>query len=124
MKHALAALVLFVALGVTAVATASNGAATQFKVSYSPDGGTTTWTCVGTHVVNNNVTKDEETCSISGNTTGYVAGTYSGSPFGNFPPYGSIYWQSDFNGARASSWTIRLAANGGGTFTAHIVSLY
>ena len=99
-----------------------NGAATPFKATYPS--GTTTWTCSGAHVVNKNFIKDSETCLVTGNTAGYQAGTYSGSPSGFFPPYGIVFWQSDFNGVIATSWTETVTDNGDGTFTVDVLAFY
>ena len=99
-----------------------NGGATPFKVTYL---GPTTWTCAGARVVNRVSVKDSERCVISGYTTGFVPGTYSGDPTGNFPPYGTILgWFSDYDGAIATHWTITISDNGDGTFTADIVAYY
>jgi opacity protein-like surface antigen len=93
MKRFIAVLGLAAAFSVIAVAggTASNGKATPFKVSYSytsvPGA---QWTCSGARVVNK-TTKESETCLISGDTTGFVAGTYSGNPTGNLPPLGATF---------------------------------
>jgi hypothetical protein len=72
---------------------ASNGAGNHFTATYA--NGSTTWTCSGTHVANK-VIKDVETCLVTGDTTGYVAGTYTGTEGayapcadGNFPPSGT-----------------------------------
>lgn len=117
---AMVAALLMVAL-VSSTAFASNGKATQFTATYPV--GAATWTCSGVHIVNKTI-KDSETCVISGDTTGYLAGTYTGAPVGAFPPYGSITWLSDFNGALATTWTITMTDNGDGTFTANIVAYY
>jgi hypothetical protein len=117
--------------GVTAFA--SDGAATPFKATYptpSIDGGFSTWTCSGAHVVNRVSFKDSETCLVTGDVSGYVAGTYSGSPSG--PLAGSVFganteWGSDSpleNGAAAISWTITLIDNGDGTWTVDILAYY
>jgi hypothetical protein len=125
------------ALGFSAgpvLANNGSGAGTAFAASYglpASDGGTTTWTCSGAHVVNKVSFKDSETCIISGDLTGYVAGTFSGNPLGYFPPlfplFGLVPWFSDFpgeNGATATSWTATVTANADGTFTQNIVAYY
>ena len=115
--------VVVAALGTGAVATASQGAATPFKATYNGTPGAT-YTCAGAHVVNRVSVKDSERCVISGDTTGYVAGTYSGSPLGFLPWYGISDWISDYDGTIASSWTITVTENGDGTFTFDIVAYY
>jgi hypothetical protein len=115
--------VVVAALGTGAVARASQGAATPFKATYNGTPGAT-YTCAGAHVVNRVSVKDSERCVISGDTTGYVAGTYSGSPFGFLPWYGISDWISDYDGAIASSWMITVTENGDGTFTLDIVAYY
>ncbi|SRR6266540_773947 len=109
-------------LSASAVASANTGAATPFKAEYAVGGAY--WTCSGARVDNPVSVKDSETCLVSGNTAGYVAGTYTGSPYGNFPPYGTVGWQSDFDAALASSWTLTITDNGDGTFTVEIVAYY
>jgi hypothetical protein len=55
--------------------------------------------------------------------TGWAAGT----PYGYFPTLGTSKWNSDYvpeAGAEATSWTITLVDNGGGTFTATISAYY
>lgn len=122
------------ALGVGGMtAFASDGAATPFKATYptpSIDGGFSIWTCAGSHVVNRVSFKDSETCLVTGDVNGYVAGTYSGSPRGFLPgvPFGAnTGWGSDSpleNGAAAISWTITLTDNGDGTWTVDILAYY
>jgi hypothetical protein len=85
------------------------------------------WTCTGVHLVGKNFPgdatsggKDSFTCTITGDTTGYVAGTYTGEPGGFFPPLGPITWLSDFAplaGEQANRWTLSVTDNGDGTFT-------
>lgn len=117
--------------GLTAFA--SDGAATPFKATYptpSLDGGFSTWTCAGAHVVNHVSFKDSETCLVTGDVSGYAAGSYSGSPRG--PLAGSVFganteWGSDSpleNGAAATSWTITLIDNGDGSWTVDILAYY
>jgi hypothetical protein len=123
---------------------ASNGKATPFKVQYLGTD-TSTWTCAGAHVVNNAGIKDSETCTITGDTSPYVAGRFTsgeicpstdqyppsiqGTPAcGELPPYSAPYlpawWLSDFNAHPAISWTVVMKRNGDGTFTADAVSYY
>jgi opacity protein-like surface antigen len=93
-----------------------------------PGPGGATFSCTLSHITNpafpGNATsggRDNETCLISGNTTGYIAGTYSGAPIGVFPPIGSpVGWASDYpplNNEVASYWTFDVMDNGDGTFT-------
>jgi hypothetical protein len=127
---------VFAVFSITAVATgtASNGKATPFKVSYSyrSDPGAL-FTCSGARVVNSQKTLESETCLISGDTTGWVAGTYSGNPVGNFPPINSQFtWFSDYffsldptgPDPAATSWTAVVTNNHDGTFTVNAVSYY
>jgi hypothetical protein len=79
----------------------------------------------------NKTTKESETCLISGDTTGFVAGTYSGNPTGNLPPLGATFqWSSDYffgldgSFVPATSWTVKVTDNGDGTFTLDAVSYY
>ena len=118
--------VLAAALSVVAVATANNGngSGTAFKAAPYAEG-TTTWTCSGSRVVNKQGTKDSETCRVTGDTTGWAAGSYSsdpGSPWGTVPFFGYAFWNSDFNGATANSWTMQSVDNGDGTFTVNVVA--
>jgi hypothetical protein len=118
---------------VTVFANNGNGAGTAFKAAYPAgaiDGGTTTFTCSGAHVVNNVSFKDSETCILSGDLTGYANGTFTGSPAGFLAgsPFGAATeWSSDFideKGAVAISWTMVETDNGDGTFTLDIVAYY
>jgi hypothetical protein len=118
---------------VTASANNGNGAGTAFKATYPAgaiDGGLSTFTCSGAHVVNKVSFKDSETCIVSGDVAGYANGTYSGSPAGFLAgsPFGAgTEWSSDFageNGAIATSWTIVETANADGTFTLDILAFY
>jgi hypothetical protein len=111
----------------TSVAFASNGAATQFKTTYT---NVATWTCSGSHVINKTI-KDSGTCVLSGDTIGFVAGVFtststdaSGFGWGNLPPFGVTAWASDYNAVWATSWTITMVNNLDGTFTAKIVAYY
>jgi hypothetical protein len=123
---AMTAALLMVALvsSVALAANPGNGSATKFTALYDfPTG--TTWTCTGTHVANKNVIKDNETCVISGDVSGFVAGTYTG----NYPitGYTASGWNSDFPGTlntAATSWTITETDNGNGTFTLGIAAIY
>jgi hypothetical protein len=116
-------------------ASKGNGATvTPFTATYA--NGTTLWTCSGNHIVNKGATRfqDSETCLVTGVTTGYVAGTYTGTVGGYFPcadgilpPYGDVIWNSDYTpeaAACATAWTITATDNGNGTFTFGITAFY
>jgi len=144
----LAAVVLgVVTFGGTASAGTPQGASTHYTLSFSNfyvDYGVA-WngTCSGNRIVNNGGgTKDVETCTITGNTSTIVAGTYKSTTIA--PPslgycvgyaIGSIpfvfentpsCWLSDFDGRGASSWKQTFAPVGGspGTWTDDIVAYY
>jgi len=115
------------AVGVAALVVAANAAATggtTFTASYTQNG--RDYRCAGTHFVTTVSVNDVETCLVTGDTQGRVAGTYSGSPKGFFAGEGSnVYWKSDFDGtSRATSWTTTVVDNGDGTFTDQIVAYY
>lgn len=145
MKRVLVSLVVaaVAAVGFGGVsALASSGKATPFKAQY-PGLPNSTWSCAGAHVANRISVKDSETCSVTGDTSGYVSGVFTsgqicppgnppsivGTPAcGQFPPFSTpdqpVYWASDFNGNLAISWSISLTANPDGTLTGTIVSYY
>jgi hypothetical protein len=124
------------ALGLSAGPTLANNAAvkTNFTVTYV--NGTTTWTCSGKHIVNNGVkgSQDIETCLVTGDVTGYVAGTYTGTlgayapcADGTIPPYADAIWNSDYaplGGLCSNGWTITETDNGNSTFTVAITAFY
>ncbi|TMB90519.1 MAG: hypothetical protein E6J18_14155 [Chloroflexi bacterium] len=108
-----------------ATVSASNGAATPFKAAFSaatPDG-FADFTCSGAHIVNKTV-KDSETCLITGDTNGFVAGTYFGNPTADIPPLGVVPWFSDFNSVQASRFIATFVDHGDGTWTNYIVAYY
>jgi hypothetical protein len=128
-------------IGVVAMPTAAmaggNGAtSTPFKASYatSENGINIYSVCSGTHVVlqkpNNTFYKDDETCLITGDTGGFIAGSYSnnpGSPYGNVPPVGLSGVGSDSTvepGALATSWTVTISLNRDGSVNEHIEAYY
>ena len=123
---------LVAAMFLPAAAMASNGAlTTPFSATYT--GGATTFTCSGANIhktAPNVFNKDSETCLVSGDVSGIVAGTYSGDPWGFYPTYGNAEWQSDSSspsmsyGLIATSWTATFVDNGNGTFTDYIVAYY
>lgn len=132
---ALTASLLLVAM-LSSVALASNGATTtQFSASYL---NIAQFDCSGAHVVKTSPkvsVKDSETCLLTGDTTGFVAGTFTSTymvgtqgwgflPPYNFDGYGNAAWGSDYDGAVATSWTITSVDNGDGTFTWTIVAYY
>ena len=112
-----------------------NGAATPFKLSYGPlpeFGILFHADCSGAHIVNVNtgMIKDSETCLFSGDTSAFVAGTYSGDPAGVVPWFSDepTLWVSDYPGYTefvfATHWTFTLVQNGDGSWTAEMVSYY
>ncbi len=118
--------VLFAFAAFPATVSASSGAATPFKAGFSapmPDGGSADFTCSGAHIVNKTV-KDSETCLITGDTNGFVAGTYFGNPTADIPALGPVQWFSDFNGVQASSFIATFVDNGDRTWTMYIVAYY
>ena len=118
--------VLFAFAAFPATASASSGAATPFKAAFSapmPDGGFADFTCSGAHIVNKTV-KDSETCLVTGDTNGFVAGTYFGHPTADIPALGVVPWFSDFNGVQASRFIATFVDNGDGTWTNYIVAYY
>jgi hypothetical protein len=122
----LAAAVVAGALVAPTAVLASEGAATPFKATYTAPApsGVSDWTCSGAHVVNKVSVKDSETCLISGNTAGFVAGTFVGNPTANIPPFGDTGWLSDYNNIEAKSFTATIVNNGDGTFTLDITAYY
>lgn len=98
---------------------ASDGSATQFTAVYPTpmlDGGTSTWTCSGVHIVNPVSVKDNEECLITGDTSGLVAGTIVGDPKANWPGIGYLGWSSDYNGVEATHFKGHFVSMGDGTF--------
>src|SRR5207249_4258670 len=96
-------LVLITYASIPATVTSNSGVATPFKAAFSaatPDG-FADFMCSGAHIVNKTV-KDSETCLITGDTNGFVAGTYFGNPTADIPPLGVVPWFSDFNSDQAS----------------------
>jgi hypothetical protein len=76
-----------------------------------------TFTCTGEHIDNSALVKENETCAITGDTSGLIAGSFHSnppSPFGIFGAFGNEFWFSDFDGAVASAWqaTFKDAGNG------------
>ncbi len=128
MKALLVVISLMGAMFATSTAAmASEGAATQYTASFlapMPDGGFSQWTCSGVHVVNLVSIKDSEICTVSGDTTGLVAGVYVGNPTANVPPFGEVPWFSDFDGVTATRFKAIIVANPDGTFTQHILAYY
>jgi hypothetical protein len=99
------------ALLMVALVSSTAFAGTSFKADYTYGG--FTWDCSGSHVVNKNVTKDSETCIVSG--AYYPLGTTT---------YGAGVWASDYNGALDVTFTVTEVANGNGTFTLTILATY
>lgn len=132
-----AALIFGALIGPSAAMSAGNGAvATPFTASYQSTfkGIITSNVCSGSHIAqtktNNSFYKDSETCLTTGETSGFVAGTYSsfpGSPNGIIPPYGPSSFRSDSSvepGALAISWTMTISLNTDGSVTENIVAYY
>ncbi len=120
-------LVAFIAAPVAA----SSPTITKFTATYGsgPTFTEATAHCAGLHVVTKKQITDYETCLITGDTTGFVAGTYQtypGAPVGNLPPFGEFTgWFSDFNGAGATSWKIvEIGPLHGGAFIMLITANY
>ena len=130
----LAASTLFAAAGIVAgsatIAGASGGngaTVTHFTASYQDPPGLGNWSCTGEHIYNHGAgAQDSETCIASGDTSGLVPGTYSGSPYTIFPVLGWSGWTSDYytTVVWATSWTAIVTANSDGTFTINIDAFY
>jgi hypothetical protein len=115
------------ALAGAGIASANTGNA-HFTATYTEptaSGGTVTWTCAGEHIVANSQVKEEENCALSGDTSQYVPGFYTGDPFGTFPGFPSsvtnVDWISDYNGQVATSYSIHINGN---SSIAHIEAFY
>jgi hypothetical protein len=123
---------------------ASTGAATPFKLQYLGTD-SSTWTCAGAHIVNKAGIKDSETCAVTGDTSPYIAGTFTSGEIcpntgqyppsirgtracGELPPYSApgqpAWWLSDFDAQPATSWTVVMTMNRDGTFKVDIVARY
>lgn len=130
-----AAPALALSLGLAGAASASTtpnaNAATNGKIdtayaqTYHNGSGfhTVTYTCTGEHVDNSAQVLENETCAITGDTSGLIAGHFAGSPSGMMGAFGNSTWYSDFNGVFATSWqaTFKDAGNG---WTLRIYSQY
>jgi len=129
---------LILASGLTTACTATSQAAshraavTHFTAHYTVDG-VDRWTCSGTHAVSTgDHAKEAETCLITGDTTGYakMAGTFSGHPIAKLPNWPAGPWHSDYNHAKATSFTIATKdaghrdSSGYETYQAHITAYY
>jgi hypothetical protein len=107
-----------------AMAVSGQGSATPYKTSFD---GATRVSCSGARIVNSNtgMVKDSETCRVSGDTSFFVAGTYTGDPYGTVPGEdGPVRWVSDFDGAIATQWKLVYVDNGDGTWTVSVVAYY
>lgn len=114
-------LALLVTLTVPAVALAApGGSASPFQVTYGDE---TVWTCTGVRIVKGDVVRDEEVCLLSGDTSWLIPGKYTGDPVGDVAPFDGM-WGSDYDGATATLWTIKVAGNGNGIFAVRIVAYY
>jgi hypothetical protein len=100
---------------------------TQFQATYVAYDGTT-WQCSGAHAApakpRPRYEADLESCLVSGDTSSYTAGTYTGNPLGVGPNGDLIQWVSDYNGALASGWMMTATDNGDGTFTIELRAAY
>jgi hypothetical protein len=124
------------ALGFAASPVLASNAATTVKFTATYAVGAATWTCSGKHIDNHGIpgSQDNETCLVTGDVTGYVAGTYTGTlgayapcADGNVPPIGDALWNSDYPpilGLCSNGWTIIETDNGNGTFTVAITAFY
>src|SRR5438034_10579690 len=105
MRHLMVVTVVLLAFAsFPATVSASNGAATPFKAAFSaatPDG-FADFTCSGAHSVNETV-KGRETCLITGDTNGFLAGTDCGNPTADIPPRGVVPAFSDCNAVAVST---------------------
>jgi hypothetical protein len=85
-----------------------------------------TYACTGEHIDNSAQVKENETCAITGDTSGLIAGDFAsnpGSPYGILGAFGYSSWFSDYNGVFATAWqaTFKQAGNG---WTLRIYSQY
>jgi hypothetical protein len=115
-----AALLMVALVSSVALAAPGKGSATKFVATYDYAGAS--FVCSGVRVANNNVTKDNETCLVTGGA--FVAGTYTGNPWGTLAGFGWTEWASDLDALTATSWTITETDNGNGTFTFGIAAIY
>jgi len=112
---------MLVTLAVPAVALAAPGeSASPFQTTYGDE---TVWTCTGVRIIKGDVVRDEEVCRLSGDTSWLIPGTYTGDPVGDVPPFNGL-WASDYDGATATSWTMKVAGNGNGIFAFRVVAYY
>jgi hypothetical protein len=119
------------AVAILSMAGVSAASAERASVSVTPY--TASWTfngvsatCYGARVVTATTVTDYEACRYTGDTSGIVAGTYSGNPRGVIPgicPLG-CRWSSDYDAAIATSWTETLFSNGDGSYTGIEVARY
>jgi hypothetical protein len=127
MKRFITVAILVAAFSMMAVtAGTASGAATPFKASYLDiaNGGATA-TCSGARVVQKHgAVFDSETCTLSGNTSGVVTGTFVGNPTYSCPGFGTCVWFSDFDRQIATNVTLVITANGDGTFTEDVLAYY
>jgi hypothetical protein len=101
---------------------------TKFKATYNPKDGMTA-NCAGLHTVTTNHVRDNEVCYVTDATHTLVAGTFSADDYaGSWPafdnPEGFTLWQSDFDGAFASSWKVVVVGLGHGRFLWIVAASY
>jgi hypothetical protein len=92
---------------------------TSYRQAYVNGSGVhvVTFTCTGEHVDNSAQVQENETCAITGDTSGLIAGSFHSnppSPVGTLGAFGPSVWFSDFNGTEATAWqaTFKDAGNG------------
>jgi hypothetical protein len=94
----------------------------------STSGHVSGWSCKGVHTDNSSGISDNETCTVAGDTTGFIAGTYAGDPSAYFPPYnypGGSFWYSDYDGVQATSYIATVTGpNKADVFKVHIDASY
>lgn len=134
----LAAAPVLAVLALAGSAGVASAASTVTKVTFTanylesnPLGGEIGASCTGVHTDNTKtgIIEDKEHCILSGNTEGMAPGVYTGDPTGLMPPFtpasSAVTWESDYNGAKAISWTVVITADGsGGAFKEHVVAYY
>jgi hypothetical protein len=110
---------------------AQNGkiSATYDQFYFDSNGGhVVTFACTGEHIQNSAQTKENETCAITGDTSGLVAGTFASFPGGPgdgiFGAFGDEYWYSDYNGVFATSWQATFKQTGNGSWSLRMYPVY
>lgn len=86
----------------------ANATVAHFTAHYRADG-VDWWACSGTHTAKKGGgAKETETCRITADTTGHASmvGTYTGHPNAKLPLGPPRPWHSDYNHAKAVTYTI------------------